>query len=217
MEDRKISLISLALALAVIAVAIIWMPGVNRTPAARGAASPIAAIDALPPSAAGSPTGGEWSVPPAPAAKDPSVYMGGVTAVGRVERLYVRAAENVLLDYDRAPQHLRANGQLFADVQFPDPLANGMEAARAQIIKTELAVRPGDVIAMRFAHKQNTQFFPVREATQVTSIVARANTEMAADYERRILARAGVRSPVETALGIERRTESAAFSATTSR
>lgn len=210
MEDRKISLISLALALAIIAVAVIWMPGVNRAPAARGA-SPIAAIDALPPSAAGSPSASEWTVPPAPAAKDPSVYMGGVTAVGRVERLYVRAAENVLLDYDRAPQHLRATAQLFADVQFPDPLANGMEAARAQVIKTDLAVRPGDVIAMRFAHKQNTQFFPVREATQVTSIVARANTEMAADYERRILARAGARTPVETALGIGPRPQASAL------
>ena len=212
MEDRKISLISLALALGIVVVTIVWMPGMNRG-SAGGPASPIAAIDALPPSAAG----GDWSVPPAPAATNPAVYMGGVTAVGRVERLYVRAAENVLLDYDRAPQHLRTTAQLFADVQFPDPLANGMDAARAQIIKTELSVRPGDVIAMRFAHKQNTQFFPVREATQVTSIVARANTEMAADYERRILARAGVRSPVETALGIQRRQDSASFSAATTR
>ena len=39
-------------------------------------------------------------------------------------------------------------------------------ASPALVMALSATFRPGDVIAMRFAHKQNTQFFPVREATQ---------------------------------------------------
>lgn len=156
-------------------------------------------IESLPPTAAGVPSSGE--VPPAassiptPAARAPEAGaqradLSGTNAKGRVERVYVRVAEGVLLDIARAMPHQR-DGWRYVDLEFPDPLANGTVAARALVPADESVPGVGDVVEMRFAHKKVDSFFPVRERDKVVAVVAKAGSALAQDYQRRILARSG--------------------------
>lgn len=147
-------------------------------------------IDALPASGAGLPSS-------LPAAQTPlaapvpaqDTYLGGSVATGRVAQVYVKVAENVFLSIERAPQQLQANGERWVDVQFPQLLANGAGAARAVLERGDAAVQVGDVVEIKFAHKDNPRFFPVKEVTRVTEVVANKNEMLAKDMQRRILAR----------------------------
>jgi hypothetical protein len=153
-------------------------------------------IDALPASGAGLPSSLEATPAPLPApvpAQD--TYLGGSVATGRVAQVYVKVAENVFLSLEQAPQQLQANGERWVDVQFPDLLANGTGAARAFLERGDAAVQVGDVVEIKFAHKDNPRFFPVKELTRVTELVANRNERLAKDMERRILARNGASTP----------------------
>lgn len=147
--------------------------------------SVASAIDALPPSGAGR------SLSPAQAAGTPpaQAYLGGTKATGRVAQLYVRVAENVFLDVNQAPKHLQESGERWVDIEFPDLLANDTASARALLNQSEAGVQVGDVVEIKFAHKSNPRYFPVKEITRVTQLVAGRDEMLAKDFERRIVAR----------------------------
>jgi hypothetical protein len=146
------------------------------------------AIEALAPTAAGQPS----SLTTAPAeAQRPEVYLGGKLATGRVAEVYVRVADNVFLALDRAPEHLKNSAERWVDVQFPELLANDTGAARAFLNRSDSKVAVGDIVEIKFAHKDNPRYFPVKELTRVTELVASKDQMLARDYQRRILARTG--------------------------
>ena len=73
-------------------------------------------------------------------------------------------------------------------------LANGSGTTRAMIDSSQPMIAVGDVVEIRFAHKdsrESAKFFPVKETTRVTELVAKRDEKLAADYERRIAARTG--------------------------
>lgn len=150
-------------------------------------------LDALPPSAAGLSAGNELNQP---ARQTPAAdgYIGGTRATGRISEVYLKVGQGVFLSLDQAPESLRRSAERWVDVQFPELLANGTGAARAFISDAQANVGPGDIVEIKFAHKSSrdsSQFFPVKEITRVTELVAGRDEMLAKDYERRILARSG--------------------------
>ncbi len=144
------------------------------------------AIDALPPSGAGLP----MSPAQAPATTPPAhTYLGGTRATGRVAEVYVRAANNVFLAVNQAPTHLQKSAERWVDIEFPDLLADDVGSARAILNQSEAGVQVGDVVEIKFAHKNNPRYFPVKEVTRVTQLVAGKDEMLAKDFERRIIAR----------------------------
>lgn len=143
-------------------------------------------IDALPSTASGQPS----SLAGAAAQKQPpEAYLGGKLATGRVSEVYIKVADNVFLSLDRAPEHLRATAERWVDVEFPELLAGDTGSARAFLNRSDAKVAVGDVVEIKFAHKDNPRYFPVKELTRVTDLVASKDQMLARDYERRILAR----------------------------
>lgn len=148
----------------------------------------------LPPTAAGRPGEGygTWSASPAtdlPRLQPDDSGDAGSTVRGRVSQVYVRMHDNVFLAADRAPRHLHNPEQMFVEIEYPDLLRNGSGTTRAKLSATFDGVGVGDVVSVRLAHKHNPKFFPVRETTRVTELVARRNSELARAYENRIMAR----------------------------
>ena len=125
----------------------------------------------------------------APRTPPPQAYLGGTNATGRVAEVYVKAAENVFLAVREAPRHLQTSGERWADIEFPDLLADDTGSARALLNQSEAGVQVGDVVEIKFAHKNNPRYFPVKEVTRVTQFVASRDEMLAKDFERRILAR----------------------------
>lgn len=145
-------------------------------------------IDALPPSGAGLPVSPAPAAPKAPSA---DAYLGGTKASGRVAELYIKVAENVYLASNQAPEHLRKRAERWVDIEFPDLLAGEIGSARGMLNQSqmEIEVEVGDVVQIKFAHKDNPRYFPVNEVTRVTAVVAKKHEMLARDFERRILAR----------------------------
>ncbi len=192
---------------ALVVVAMIGLPalaGINEyAPSDR--ASDSGFINAPPATAAGLPSSpmqvqdsSPATVPaiaPAPE-RTQETDLGGTAAAGRVAQVYVKVADNVFLAVDRAPDHLRASAERWVEVQFPEMLANDTGAARAALNRSDSAVRVGDVVAIRFAHRDNSRFFPVKEFNRVTEVVATRNQMLAKDFERRIFERNDQRPPL---------------------
>lgn len=118
--------------------------------------------------------------------------LGGKRLVGAVRTLYVRVANNVLLDARHAPRTTIARDTVrFAEVEFPQRLPNGAEAILAQLVDLS-DVQVGDIVELRIAHKDNPKFFPVKEVTRVTELLAKGDTALARDFALSItLARRG--------------------------
>ena len=149
-------------------------------------------IDSLPATAAGQPS----SIAPGQLdARQQDTYLGGTVATGRVAQVYLRVADNVFLALDQAPEHLKNSAERWVDVQFPELLAGDTGAARAFLDRSDARVSVGDVVEIKFAHKDNPRYFPVKELTRVTELVASKGQMLARDYERRILARSGKAAP----------------------
>ncbi|MBI4290549.1 MAG: hypothetical protein HY661_03600 [Betaproteobacteria bacterium] len=109
---------------------------------------------------------------------------GGKRLLGQVRNLYVRLANNVLLEAARAPATMIARDAVhFVDVEFSEPLPNGTEAIRAQLVDIS-GVQVGDIVEIRIAHKDNPHFFPVREVTRVTELIAKNDTALARNFVR---------------------------------
>ena len=124
-----------------------------------------------------------------PQAAAPRAYLGGTRAAGRVAAIYIKVGERVFLQAGEAPRTLREGAELWADVEFPEPLAGDTASARALLPQGVAAAEVGDVVEIRFAHKDNPRYFPVKEVTQVTGFIAHRYERLAADFERRIRAR----------------------------
>jgi len=131
----------------------------------------------------------------APKAPAPEAYLGGTKTTGRVAEVYIKVAENVFLAVNQAPKHLRKSAERWVDIEFPDLLANDIGSARAVLNQSEAGAQVGDVVEIKFAHKDNPRYFPVKEVTRVTEFVARKDEMLARDYARRILARNGTGAP----------------------
>jgi len=185
MNDKAVSVAGLLIGMG-IALPLFLLP---RTDAAESHLfAPVAlAIDALPPSGAG------LSSAPAAAAQQvpPEVYLGGTRTTGRIAGVYVKLGDNVFLAENQAPAHLRKDAERWVDIEFPELLANDTGSARARLQRGDAEVEVGDVVEIRFAHKDNPRYFPVKDVTRVTEFVARKNEKLARDYQRRILARTG--------------------------
>ncbi len=150
-------------------------------------------LNALPPSAAGLAAASELNQPAKETAPADG-YIGGTRATGRVSDIYLKLDQGVFIAIDQAPESLRRSAERWVDVQFPELLANSTGAARAFISKAQANIGPGDIVEIKFAHKSSrdsSQFFPVKEITRVTELVAGRDEMLAKDYERRILARGG--------------------------
>lgn len=192
MNDKQLSTLGLLVAAGMIALLFMLTESVASTAAKDGSAG--AYIDALPASGAGLPSALAPAPSPTPAPAT-APYLGGTVATGRVAHVYVKVAENVFLDAERAPEHLRSRAERWVDVQFPELLADDTEFARAILNRGEAQVQVGDVVEIKFAHKDNPRYFPVKELTSVTELVASKDQMLAKDYARRILARNGHRAP----------------------
>ena len=204
MNDRRLSIFGILSFAALVSTLYVLAPQPVEAPRAGDAV--IGAIDALPATAAGNVD----STGPA------QVYMGGTAAQGRVSQLYVKAAENLFISVDRAPRKLLESPDRWVEVEFPELLANGSESARAMITSVEAGIQVGDVVEIKFAHKDNLRFFPVKEVTRVTSLVAHRDEMIAKDFERRILARNGQLAPEDDVLtrvlGLPRKSPGAQYS-----
>lgn len=188
MNNRQASGLGLLVAAAVCIIGLLFSLNRLDEPVSGIGGSVGSIIDALPPSGAGMPP----SHAPAPAqAPRTEAYLGGTVATGRVAEVYLRVAENVFLSLDQAPEHLRNSAERWVDVQFPELLANDTGSARAVLDRSDAVVRVGDVVEIKFAHKDNPRYFPVKEVTRVTALVADRDQMLAKDFERRILARNG--------------------------
>jgi len=155
-------------------------------------------INALPATGAGIPSGPQFSAPPAPAQVVPAprsdAYMGGTKAKGVVSEIYLKVGQGVFLALDQAPAHLRNSAERWVEVEFPDVLANGSGTTRAMIDSNQPSIALGDVVEIRFAHKESrdsARFFPVKETTRVTELVAKHDEKLAAEFQRRVYARTG--------------------------
>ncbi len=185
-------------------------PLASQLPAAASADDLSKMVANLPASASGRPSAvqaPQAQQAPAPDASASQASMAGKAAQGRVERVYVRVAEGVLLELDKVLPHQRG-GERYVDIAFPDPLADGATLARAMVPESNQNIGVGDVVEMRFAHKGVkgafvAEIFPVKERDKITTMVAKAGSPLAQDYTRRIVARAaasGADQPVDIAL-----------------
>lgn len=179
-------------------------PIASRVPETMTAANPGDVLDKLPASGAGVTNAAQLPAgkPAAPAANpsNPEAALPPLTdpalARGRVERLYVRVAQGVLIDLAAANSSQR-DGWRYAAVEFPDAMANGATKAMALIAEGEPAPAIGDIVEMHFANRagkgvQNYRFFFGVERDHVTQVVARAGTAIAQSFQRRIMASAGI-------------------------
>lgn len=176
------------------------------SPASHGSDVVAIEINALPSTSSGIPTAPDWTRQAAPAPRR-DAYMGGTKATGRVSEVYLKMGQGVFLAWDQAPAYARNTAERWVEVEFPDLLANGSGTTRALIDNAQPSITVGDVVEIKFAHKETREtakFFPVKETTRVTELVAKRDEKLAADYERRIHARTGqgaVRAESETVPG----------------
>ena len=184
MKFKPVSTIGICATAGMALMMIMLSPSDSSGSAAFGSLG--SAIAALPPSAAGLPVSPPQAAPNAP---PPEAYLGGTKATGRVAEVYVKVAENVFLAMNQAPEHVRKSAERWVDIEFPDLLANDIGSARAVLNQSEAGVQVGDVVEIKFAHRDNPRFFPVKEVTRVTEFVARRDEMLAQDFARRILAR----------------------------
>ena len=110
------------------------------------------ALAGLPPTAAGPMSSTDL---PASRAATPveRTDIGGTSASGQVTQVYVRVEQGVYLAWDRTPEALRRKGEVYADVRFPEVLANGADSTLAYIGRGVDDLRPGDIAEVRFAHR----------------------------------------------------------------
>ena len=169
---RSDALLAASVGVALAGLFLFVSPGIPD-PAQQGLSA--AGIDALPPSGAGVPSG-----------------QGETMATGRVAGVYLETGQGVFLALDQTPAHLRTTAARWVDVEFPDLLANGSGAARAMIDASQPSIGVGDLVGIKFGQTPNANDarpFPVAQPTRVTGLVAKRDEKLAADYERRILAR----------------------------
>jgi len=142
---------------------------------ARNAANIGADLNALPATGAG--------VREAPRLEE---VLGGKRLTGRVRNRFVRVGNDVYPSAKQVPEIVNISDvAYFVEVEFPERLPNGKEFASAQLVNIS-GVQIGDIVEVRIAHKHNPRFFPVREVTRVTELVARSDTAFARDFGSKI-------------------------------
>lgn len=122
-----------------------------------------------------------------PRAAAGDISMGGKSAVGKVERVYVRVAGQVYLD--RAFRDAGEGQDLWADVHFAEPLEDGRQMVTA-LIPDGSHVERGDLTEVRFAYRSGSRLAPVRdvapmrEIDRVTALTAKYHSSAAINYGR---------------------------------
>ena len=188
MTERSVSLVLVLVTAALLSM--IFTPSSHNEGGAARSERLALDLNAMPPSAAGMPSSSASQEPLSGERKDG--YIGGTKSTGRVAGIYLKVAQGVFLSIDRAPETLRKTAERWVDVEFPDVLANGSVAARAFISEAQAGIRTGDIVEVKFAHKASgdtARYFPVKEITRVTELVAKRDEMLARDYEQRIFAR----------------------------
>ncbi len=127
--------------------------------------------------------------------QQPSAASGGAQRVGVVRNHYVRLANNLLVDAARAPGADR-DAKHFVDVEFPQDPTRGTNAILAQLVDVA-DVQVGDIVEIRIAHRDNPKFFPVKEVTKVTEVVAKSDTALARAFVRGITLASRSVTPLE--------------------
>lgn len=170
----------------------------------RAPAGGINAFNRLPPTAAGVPSSrdlppmaeGAASVVPDPLAALPPLK-DPLLARGRIERVYVRVAQGMLVELSRAVGPQR-EGWRYAAIEFAEPLESGATRAMALMSGSLADLAAGDVVEMRFAAKGPQQvlgmrgsFFMGIERDRVTQLLGKSGTALAQAFERRMEARWG--------------------------
>ena len=113
------------------------------------------------------------------AAAADSTYVGGTSTIGKVTTLYARVAPGVYLDIKvkKAPQ----DAELWAEVRFSQPLADGRETATA-LLQADTRVERGDLVEMRFAHSGRMTVGAIAEVNRVTALTAKYYTAAASNF-----------------------------------
>ncbi len=113
-----------------------------------------------------------------------SVDPQGANVAGRVSGVYLKVADSLLYATDSTPAQLRSDAERWAEVEYSRP---GSEAGvvEAKLPASEPEVEVGDVVEVRLAHEANPRFFPVKEISRVTRVVAKSRAILAHDYARR--------------------------------
>jgi len=116
-----------------------------------------------------------------PRAAAGDISAGGKSAVGKVERVFVRAAGQVYLD-----SAFRAAGEgqdLWADVRFAEPLEDGRQTVTA-LIPDGSNLERSDLAEVRFAHRTGMRVGPMREMDRVIALTAKYYSSAAMNYGR---------------------------------
>jgi hypothetical protein len=129
----------------------------------------VDAINALPPTSFGEPS------------------LEGTIATGRVAGVFVELGRDLYLSVDKAPGNLRNSGRRFVEVEFPESLRKDRNVTSSIIRNVGVNIEVGDLVEVKFVDKENT--VGNDHVTRVTQLVARKDSDLAKNYEQRILVR----------------------------
>ncbi len=179
MENKKITLskqmAGLVASATIVGLAVALVPSGSSDVPELAAAS----INSLPATGAGLPSAGA----PVPASKAEAAV-----ATGRVLQVYVKSAEGVLIEFGRAPDHLKQSAERWVAVQFPEPVGSN-DTALALLGDIREEIGAGDIVDVRLATAQDRRAAMQNEAARVTALVGRKESAPAIDFERRSFAR----------------------------
>lgn len=165
--------ISRSQSIGIAAVLVVAAFGIGRYTApvqgVGGGDAVVKAINALPPTASG----------------DSSLE--GTVATGRVAAVYVELGKDLYLSLDRAPGNLRNSARRFVEVEFPESLRKDRNLTSFVIRNVGVSVDVGDLVEVKFVDKENA--VGNDHVTRVTQLIARKDSDLARNYEQRILVR----------------------------
>ena len=115
----------------------------------------------------------------AASAQESQTYLGGTKATGRVTAVYVKAADRVFLAVNRASARLQESAERWVEIELTSLHRGDIETVRAAVDHEAAQVEAGDVVEIKFAHRNNPHYFPLKDETRVMRLVAR-RTEMLA-------------------------------------
>ena len=109
-------------------------------------------------------------------------HAGEGDGLARVERVYARAAEGVLME--RVAGASDSHAQLWAEVRFSREQGGDLRLVR---LNPRLDARPGDLVDVKLAPSgripQRMQVAPIREVTRAVAVAARRDSEMARAFD----------------------------------
>jgi len=146
-----------------------------------------AAIDVMPPTAAGTARSGAGLMS----------SLDGLETAGQVAAIYVTLGPKIYVSIDRAPVSLRKTAARFAVVEFAEPLSPEFDAVSVIVKSPDAAVAVGDVVSVKFV--EGFSAVGRDNASRVTQVLAAHDSDESKVCARRIVARKNTASPVVVA------------------